>query len=753
MPIFPLNSVYPIDYDTNRTLFQVYNTTETTITSDLAAWATTIYIEPVNATDEELWATNGFATISGELVYYDDVSTDANGKIDTLLNCVRNLGGKPPQFNPSGTDIRSFVLAEHHNNLARSIVNLQNFVGINFSDNKITLDWRIRNLANQPDISDDYGCPQVSLIYYTTSSDPLFGTVIEYQLEIVGVYESFTIDFGDNTVETTNLTGTHTYPPNSNIDPTVTVISPVCTTTNSAIARDATNEPVLGVGPEELNVTLSDIPPIQDLNVQFAEDISANVNLPPIVFPCLDIGPFGPISIPSTIVIDPPVIIPSEVVFSNIPVIPSLISVSPVSVVVSGDQFIDLVCVPIGGAGLNYYGFLVGGAINNVQTAIADKVAYKTDTVSSSTTAAIAGSPRFGAGTFSNSTHGYICGGNTSSSNTASSVYRLIFATETTESYGSINLSQARTYSSGLSNNDSKGYIAGGISGGSVSRIIDKLIYSTNSMGASTSLQLATARYVHASVSQRSDKGYFSGGITGSNAAIVNTELLQFASDTLLGKTTDELKVGRERHTGLDGNNEQGYYGGGRTNVVSTTILKSLEKMHFPSDSTVALYVELTAGRINAGGLNEGSSKGYFAGGNTAASTTATTNSLETLHYLTDTFTSVATTLSSARTNMACLSHVYVPTDIVPTALNILDTAGFVPANNGYEMPNEAYMADGAQQFSISYNGYEVPSEFNPMPPTPNNDFQKSMNDVFRTVKVRLKDDQILPNLVDLMDD
>ena len=221
----------------------------------------------------------------------------------------------------------------------------------------------------------------------------------------------------------------------------------------------------------------------------------------------------------------------------------------------------------------------------------------------------------------------------------------------------------------------------------------------------------------------------------------------------MLGKTTDELKVGRERHTGLDGNNEQGYYGGGRTNVVSTTILKSLEKMHFPSDSTVALYVELTAGRINAGGLNEGSSKGYFAGGNTAASTTATTNSLETLHYLTDTFTSVATTLSSARTNMACLSHVYVPTDIVPTALNILDTAGFVPANNGYEMPNEAYMADGAQQFSISYNGYEVPSEFNPMPPTPNNDFQKSMNDVFRTVKVRLKDDQILPNLVDLMDD
>lgn len=757
MPILPPQIVFPNDYDTNRTLYEVFNTTQTTITSDLEAWATTISIEPVAATEDELWATNGFATISGELLYYDAVSTDVNGKIDTLQNCVRNLGGKPPQFNPSGTDIRSFVLAEHHNTLARAIVNLQNFVGINFSENKITLDWRIRNLVNQPELSDDYGCPQVSFIYYITSTSPLFGTVIEYQLEITGTYDSFVIDFGDDTIDTINLTGTHTYPPNSNLDPTVTVASTTCTTVNSGIAREAPSEPVLGPGPADLNITIPDIPAIPDLTIQYA-DVSNNVNLPPIVFPCFDIGPFGPISIPSTITLDPPVVVPSQVVFSNIPVIPSAISVSPVSVVVSGDQFIDLVCVPIGGAGLNYSGFLVGGQIGNVATGMADKVAYKTDAVSSSATASIAASPRYGAASFSNSTHGYICGGYTNTY--LSNVYRLDFSTETTASYGSINLSQARQFGVGLPNNDVKAYVAGGGVSGGFSNVIDKLVYATNTMNSSTSLQLATGRSQAAGVSQRNDKGYISGGLlTGtSNAATKNTELLQFASDTLVGKTTDELKTQRERFTGLDGNNTQGYYGGGRTNIVSTSILKSIEKMHYPSDSTVALYVELSVNRMNAGGLNEGSSKGYFAGGNTAAANlqSAQTATLQTLHYLTDTFSSVSSTMQSARGNMACLSHVYVPDEILPlnmtfTALDTSETNNqFTTLGNGYVVPQEAF-GKPQENMQITYNGYDLPEEAKVVPPTPTNDLQASIDQAFRSVKIRIKEEQIAPSIEDLL--
>jgi len=122
---FPPKVVYPLDYDTDRTLFKVYNTSETVLSANLEAWATTINIIPVELEKNEIWSDNGYVTISGELIYYDAVGKDSNGKINTLLNCIRNLGGQPPQYNLAGTDVRGFVLAEHHNQLARAIVNAE----------------------------------------------------------------------------------------------------------------------------------------------------------------------------------------------------------------------------------------------------------------------------------------------------------------------------------------------------------------------------------------------------------------------------------------------------------------------------------------------------------------------------------------------------------------------------------------------------------------------------------------------------
>ena len=71
---FPPTPVYPTDYDSDYTLFLVYNTSETVTTIDNLPWADEISIVPVAIDKSEIWADNGFATIEGELFYYD---TDA----------------------------------------------------------------------------------------------------------------------------------------------------------------------------------------------------------------------------------------------------------------------------------------------------------------------------------------------------------------------------------------------------------------------------------------------------------------------------------------------------------------------------------------------------------------------------------------------------------------------------------------------------------------------------------------------------
>ena len=68
---FPPNPVYPWALDSDRTLFLVYNTTESQLTRDNNAWAQEIEIEAVCETNQEIWPDNGFATISGEIFYYD----------------------------------------------------------------------------------------------------------------------------------------------------------------------------------------------------------------------------------------------------------------------------------------------------------------------------------------------------------------------------------------------------------------------------------------------------------------------------------------------------------------------------------------------------------------------------------------------------------------------------------------------------------------------------------------------------------
>ena len=136
--------VYPRFIDSDYTLYNVSNTAETSLSKNLEAWAKNIFIVPVNKNQNELWSENGFITINGELIYYNAVTKDSKtGKVIALRNCIRNVDGKPPKFAPAGTYVRGFVVAQHHNQLARSIVNIENLLSTRNTTDKNSLGWKL----------------------------------------------------------------------------------------------------------------------------------------------------------------------------------------------------------------------------------------------------------------------------------------------------------------------------------------------------------------------------------------------------------------------------------------------------------------------------------------------------------------------------------------------------------------------------------------------------------------------------------
>jgi hypothetical protein len=411
---FPPTPKYPKNYDNDSTLFKVYNTSETITTENNQPWAEEIAIKPVDDNRPEVWADNGFATIDGELFYYDSVEKNApvgsglthgkivvneyggivsipviqggsgyfypvvkivesgagakgndakievivsnidpdtggsitefkiiqpgkgykasnlsivfEGKVTKFKRCSRNLGGSHTKFNKAGTDVRGFVIAEHHNQISDAIIKTETFIGQNFDEDKKTLDWRIRNLQGLSIIFDDYSCPDVGFSFYIVSEDPLSGTVIQYDVIIEGNYNSYILDFGDGQSTNTSTSGTHKYAVSATIDPIVTVNNNNCTIVQTAVARTTDTEPVAPTVAPAFSINIPAIPTIPPI-VFPSIPTPSTPQIPPIVFPCLDIGPIGPINVPSIIEIVPPV--PSIIAFDPLPDIPSLITFDP----------------------------------------------------------------------------------------------------------------------------------------------------------------------------------------------------------------------------------------------------------------------------------------------------------------------------------------------------------------------------------------------------------------------------------------
>lgn len=333
MGCFPPIPVYPEAIDSDFTLFLVYNTTETKLAADNSPWSQEVPIVPVAPNKNDIWADNGFANISGELFYYDAVEKNEYGKVVKLKTCSRNIGGTPTQFNRCGTWVRSYVVAEHHNQIVDTILQIEDFVGFNFDPRIETLDWRIRNLEATPVIFDDFNCPDVNFTFNVVSVDNEAGVVADYLVELSGTFNNFRLDFGDGEFTTTVLEGSHTYALNATIDPVITISNDKCQIVQTPIERLNPQEPPPEIV-EAFDIPIPEVPDFPDFTFVPCEVPEPDINLPPLVFPCISIeGQIGPIpssiegpDLPSVISIISPDI-PSVIIFD--PPIPSIIIIDP----------------------------------------------------------------------------------------------------------------------------------------------------------------------------------------------------------------------------------------------------------------------------------------------------------------------------------------------------------------------------------------------------------------------------------------
>jgi hypothetical protein len=260
------------------------------------------------------------------------------------------------------------------------------------------------------------------------------------------------------------------------------------------------------------------------------------------------------------------------------------------------------------------YGYFAGGFTGaSVAVATGDRITFSTSTTAAQTSANLS-QARWGVGTVSDkTTYGYFAGGTTSAG--VATADRITFSTSTTAAQTSANLSQARWGVAGLSDGNTYGYFAGGFTGSSVAVATgDRITFSTSTTAAQTSANLSQARYYLSGLSDNSTYGYFAGGITGSSAAtsVTTADRITFSTSTTAAQTSANLSQARYVVSSVSDNITYGYFAGGFTGAAVATA----ELITFSTSTTAAqTSANLSTVRYGMGGSSDGQTYGYFAGG------------------------------------------------------------------------------------------------------------------------------------------
>ena len=154
-------------------------------------------------------------------------------------------------------------------------------------------------------------------------------------MTIVGPFNEFRLDFGDGQFTNLVADGSHTYAPGTTVDPVVTVSNADCQIVLSPTERADPEQPLSTTEDEPFEIPIPECPPFPEFSCTPVDITPPDFEIPPIVFPCIDITvpDFPAISfpdiditpiIPSVIVFEPPTI-----EFGPAPDIPTLIEFGP----------------------------------------------------------------------------------------------------------------------------------------------------------------------------------------------------------------------------------------------------------------------------------------------------------------------------------------------------------------------------------------------------------------------------------------
>ena len=261
-------------------------------------------------------------------------------------------------------------------------------------------------------------------------------------------------------------------------------------------------------------------------------------------------------------------------------------------------------------------GYFAGGTTGAV-VATADKITFAADTTAAATTANLSQARTGHAGLGDGSgTKGYFAGGYTGAN--VATADKVTFSSDSTAAVTTANLSQSRRGGTGLSECSSKGYFAGGYSD-AYCAITDKITFSTDTTAAATTANLTQVRQSPGAVTEGSSKGYFAGGKSGDVAPVTTADKVTFSTDATAAATTANLSQARTALAGVSDGSSKGYFAGGDTSGGDVVVVTA-DKITFSNDTTAAATTaNLSQARCWLAGVSGGDSKGYFAGGTTGA--------------------------------------------------------------------------------------------------------------------------------------
>ncbi len=369
-------------------------------------------------------------------------------------------------------------------------------------------------------------------------------------------------------------------------------------------------------------------------------------------------------------------------------------------------------------------GYSLGGQSSTTNFATAERITYSNDTTAAQTTANLSVAKQSATGCSEGNTKGFTLGGYVAGSSAyTTTTEKTFYSSDVTTTATSANSSIARGYQCSVSTYNNKGYICGGFTGAGVPITTVDFLYFANEVAASqTTAALTAARAGVSSLSLPNVKGYILGGSSGGGTVFFSTaEKITYSTDALAAQTSANLSLARSTAAGLSECSTKGYVAGGST-ASPGAVGSTTDKLTFSTDTTAAqTTANLSSARSDMAYPSQGSSKGYFMGGFTNASSCIGVVTSDRIIFATDTTaTQSSANISVARGLASSLDNIYSQTisDIAGGVNNATinnfatysrENGGCLIFNGSIDYPNTATIAaNSSYAFGTGDFTYEV---------------------------------------------